>query len=686
MLTAHLLGRFSLSDSKGRDVTPRSRKACALLGYLLLSAPGSERREKLAGMLWSERSSEQAYDSLRHCLLDLRRLEKTSGVAFLHADRQAVRIDRTRIRSDLAELKRHLAAGEIAKFRDLLALPDLTMMAGAEVDDPAFDNWLQVEREHHTEVLVRDMLAMLQRADVNTADRVDLARAIERLDPYQEDAVRIHMQLLASTGNIAGATAYFERYRTRLSREYEVEPSEALLDFAEGLAVKAGSASREGPRKITGADAIAGSAPSRAAVAASPAEGSRGIPIIAVLSLPSMPPSDHLLQLADTFAQELVSTLCRFKEWTVIAPSGEMQSKARTGSDAVVKELASRGVDYALLTSVAAVAGATAINVRLVECESQAVIISDQYPASSENWLAVLNDICCRIASRTQISLTAARLRRSSGRSIQQRQAYDLWLEGEALSRLFERETQDKAIELFSRALQLDGNLASAYGGWAGVLNSRWIVYPGLPSDETDREQAYQLAKRAVALDPLNSRNQCDLGWSHILARRFESAELHFGLAYDLNPSNPDIVLACALASAFGGNHARARELCRRAFDLNPFPQSFYYGYRASIDFLARDFEACIESVNRAPDFFPDIQGWAAAAYAHLGNLTDARAALDRYFGDIRKCWAGRPNPTDATLLEWFVDIFPIRNSSDRQLIADGLQMISAATRQKRRR
>lgn len=676
MLTAHLLGRFSLSDRQGRDATPRSRKACALLGYLLVSELGSERREKLAGLLWSESSIEQAYDSLRHCLAELRRLERSVELSFLDADRQNVRIDRQVLQSDLAQLWAALRAGDIAQCRHLLTLPDLTLMSGAEAGDPAFDTWLQVEREHCTEMLVRDMLALLRSDEIGAQERGDLARAIERLDPYQEDAVRIHMKLLASAGNAAGATAYFERYRSRLLREYEVEPSEELLHFAEEIAVRAAAAGR-GIEVPAPADRAGAAAP--AAVVPPTGPRGRGVPLIAVLSLPSIPPTEELEHLAATFVHELVSTLCRFKEWTVIDPSETMQTTTRTNPEGAVSELAARGVDYALLTSVASVAGATAINVRLVESDSHVVVISDQYPASSENWLAVLNDICCRIASRTQIGLTSARLRKVTRKSIGQRQAYDLWLEGEVMADLWERETEDKAVELFSRALDLDDGLADAYSGWASVLNSRWIVYPGLPADEENRQRAYQLAKRAVALDPLNSRTQANLGWSHLLARRFEPAELHFGLAHDLNPSNPENLLGCALASAFCGNHARARDLSRRAFDLNPFPQPFYYGYRANIDFLGRDFEACIRAVNRVPDLFPDIQGWAAASYAHLGNLEAAERALERYFADLRARWAGPPNPTDQALCDWLINVFPIRNDADRQLLANGLRMILPA-------
>ena len=684
MLTARLLGSVNFSDAKGRDVPLRSRKACGLIGYLLLSELGSERREKLAGLLWSESSIDQAYDSLRHCLAELRRFEQSAGVSFLATDRQSVRIERSHVRCDLTDLKTNLAAGRIADCHHLLTMPDLTLMPGAEADDPTFDNWLLVERERNAEILVREMLALLQRDSVSTRDRIVLARAIQQLDPYQEDAVRIYMELLAAQGNVSGAMAFFERYRNRLLREYEVDPSEELLDFAEGLPERAGGVGRTPKLESIRPDVPppSPSLPSSATIP-STATGGRGAPIIAVLSLASTPPSDEFAHLADAFTLELVSTLCRFKEWTVTAPGKPMEATMQAGSDAALDELVKHGVDYALATSIASVAGATAINVRLIECDSRAVVISDQYPASLENWVAALNDICCRIASRTKTSLIAARLRKVT-KSIEQMQAYDLWLEGEVLADLWQRETEERAIELFSRALKLDGNLAGAYAGWASVLNSRWIMYPGLPT-ESDREQAYQLAKRAVALDPLNCQTHGNLGWCHILAGRYEPAELHFGLAYDLNPSNPDNLLSCGLGHAFCGNHARARELSRRAFDLNPFPQPYYYGYRANIDLLGRDFAGCIEAVNRVPDFFPDIQAWAAASYAHLGDLAAARAALDRYLVDIRKLWAGPADPSDDVLCNWIVGVFPIRNDADRQLLADGLRMIPRSRRQKSR-
>ena len=241
MLTAHMLGGFSLRDDKGRDVPLRSRKARALMGYLLVSGGAPERREKLASLLWSESTTEQAFNSLRHCISELRRVERSGGFPFLEADRDTIRIDRAKVRTDLDELKARLSSGEIAACRQLLTQPQLALLAGTEADDPVFDNWLMVERERQGEALVNDMLGVLRKSALDARDRIDLVRAIEQFDPYQEDAIRIHMGLLAEEGNVVGATAFFERYRTRLAREYDVEPSEELTEFANALAKRKGA-------------------------------------------------------------------------------------------------------------------------------------------------------------------------------------------------------------------------------------------------------------------------------------------------------------------------------------------------------------------------------------------------------------------------------------------------------------
>ncbi|HEU5286464.1 MAG TPA: hypothetical protein VFU20_08175, partial [Sphingomicrobium sp.] len=72
-LRLRCLGRFQLDDSGGAEITPRTRKARALLAFLALSRrPAS--RDQLADLLWSGRGAEQAKSSLRQAIFELRHL------------------------------------------------------------------------------------------------------------------------------------------------------------------------------------------------------------------------------------------------------------------------------------------------------------------------------------------------------------------------------------------------------------------------------------------------------------------------------------------------------------------------------------------------------------------------------------------------------------------------------------
>src|SRR5262245_26022019 len=109
MIVAELMGGMRLYHPKSGDCTPRSRKSAAIVGYLLRSKHRVERRERLAGMLWSESTESHAREALRQCIMELRRLTERIDVPFLSADRQDVRLDPRYIQSDLDQLSQSLA-------------------------------------------------------------------------------------------------------------------------------------------------------------------------------------------------------------------------------------------------------------------------------------------------------------------------------------------------------------------------------------------------------------------------------------------------------------------------------------------------------------------------------------------------------------------------------------------------
>jgi hypothetical protein len=156
------------------------------------------------------------------------------------------------------------------------------------------------------------------------------------------------------------------------------------------------------------------------------------------------------------------------------------------------------------------------------------------------------------------------------------------------------------------------------------------------------------------------------LGWAHTLAQRFDSADFHFRLAVDLNPSNPNVVVAAGSGAVFSGDHEEAFELIKRAFELNPIPVDYYFAYRAQMSFFRRDFHGCIEDVLRKPNILPSIRMWAAAAFVQLNAPDLARAELQSCYAEVRTRWAGPVPPTDSELHRYLQTLYSFRRDEDR--------------------
>jgi DNA-binding SARP family transcriptional activator len=72
-LQIKMLGGFDVRLASGEAVEITSRKTRALLAYLALPAGRAHARDKLMGLLWSDRGDKQARDSLRQALSELGR-------------------------------------------------------------------------------------------------------------------------------------------------------------------------------------------------------------------------------------------------------------------------------------------------------------------------------------------------------------------------------------------------------------------------------------------------------------------------------------------------------------------------------------------------------------------------------------------------------------------------------------
>lgn len=126
VLDLKLLGGFVTLDGGGRPVMIAAKKNRALLAVLALAPNGAATREKLAGLLWSDRGPEQARSSFRQALVALRKEFSGLDPQPLTADDERVRLDPERIEVDavkLAALSKSRSADELALAATLCTGP-----------------------------------------------------------------------------------------------------------------------------------------------------------------------------------------------------------------------------------------------------------------------------------------------------------------------------------------------------------------------------------------------------------------------------------------------------------------------------------------------------------------------------------------------------------------------------------
>ena len=225
-----LFGPFAVIAADGRELTPRGRKACAVLSYAVLCAPKPVRRERLIGLLWGDRGEEQARASLRQALHELRPL--SSGKApLLLVDRANIHIDSSRFGSDVQELRLLAARGDADGVASLLDDSRDELLLGLLGVTAEFDEWLLAERARYRDerraIATKLGRAALAGGDAESARR--LARLMLATDPFDEAAARLAMEACAAAGDIADARRIFARLETVLRRDLDVAPSPTTL-------------------------------------------------------------------------------------------------------------------------------------------------------------------------------------------------------------------------------------------------------------------------------------------------------------------------------------------------------------------------------------------------------------------------------------------------------------------------
>ena len=644
---------------EGREIEFKTRKAKCLIGILALSPEGRISRERLSSLLWDPAPEEQARASLRQSLREVRELLGAKADQVIDAGRFNIELRADAVDVDAIACRKLLncAASDAEAALAAAALWKGDLFGQLPPPAPVFEAWLQVERTNLRSLLTKSLTDRLETL-MESGDFED-ARAAEeliRIEPSHELAHQYLMRFHAMRGDQAAALRQYVLLDRALAEELDSEPSSETNNLL--VAVKRGDI---GPKSVTPRPV------------AQPRAVRQGPPKIAIRPPLTRHADSSKDYLSEGFAYLAKSCLSRFRCWIVVPwPSRGYDSDTAIDYTALGDAI---GADFVVDCVLDWRSSTGKLFVSLIDCRDGREVWSRIYPVAEHDLQELGSTVAGAVAAHLASQVNYISLLRYARSVPGSPVAYDLWLKGHQLTRMWNAEADVAAEGLFMRAIELDPGLACSYASLAAILNTRCMVRPGYTRREEDSAAALKHAQNAVALDPFDSRSHIGMAWSWLIARSAERAQSHFRLAVELNPHDSETLVAAAAGMAFLGHLEDARRWSALAMSLDPLFPEYFRAYLAIIYYLSGDFTATAREVAKNPDLFFDLMAWAAAAFAQLGEEKRAAEAYRSFCSLTAPKWEGGSALSENALERWLLDVNPILWPDGRKSFEQGIRM-----------
>jgi tetratricopeptide (TPR) repeat protein len=272
------------------------------------------------------------------------------------------------------------------------------------------------------------------------------------------------------------------------------------------------------------------------------------------------------------------------------------------------------------------------IAAQLVETEGGRQLWAERYDRHLHDLFALQDEITTTIAARIEPEISAADRLRAERKAVPALHAWDFFRLG---TKHFYKSTVADNLEaqrLLRRAIELDPNLAEAYGYLCYALVLSMIYFDAEPNEERLNE-AVGIGRKAIELDDKDGLLRFMYGRALLARKAYGDALAELETAVELNPSLA--VTYCGLGDslAYEGRIREAIPYFQKAIDLSPHDplRWAFYSYRALAHIFGREFDLANEWAQRATRV-PNAHYWAFAhrvsALGHLGRRDDVAAAI----------------------------------------------------------
>ena len=355
-----------------------------------------------------------------------------------------------------------------------------------------------------------------------------------------------------------------------------------------------------------------------------------GPPVIAVLPFDDFSSEPFQGQLTDAVSESIITMLARYPQLTVIARRSSFQFRE---SDLGIPEIARKlGADFVLEGSQRYDGSRVRITAQLIDGASDAHVWTDEIDVPLEDLLVTNNRITAKVANAVGHNVIDTSEARMSAGDVSA-----LMISNAAQSRImrdFTRENLLINLKEQEKAIRDYPDSAWGYLGQALALRNG-LRHGWIEGDEVAaQERMYELARKAVELDPNNYMAYHALGRVLLHHGKLEEAIGAFRRGTELNPSSSLATMGLADALVNIGWTEEALEVIERLERNDPL-YGFSLQWSKSIAlWQAGDCAQALEGFLAMPSMPVASYKELAAIHQCLGNNDAAARAMSEYLDD----------------------------------------------------
>jgi TolB-like protein/class 3 adenylate cyclase/Tfp pilus assembly protein PilF len=347
-------------------------------------------------------------------------------------------------------------------------------------------------------------------------------------------------------------------------------------------------------------------------------------PTIAVLPFTDMSADRDQQYFSDGLTEDIITELARIRSLTVIARHSTFQYRDKTAD---VKQIGrALGADYVVEGSVRKAGNRIRVTAQLIEAATGNHVWAEHYDRELEDIFAIQDELVRAIVARLPGRIIEAGARSAARKRPENLSAYDYMLRGIEYHWRYGQTNDARAREMFEKAIAMDPGLAPAYAWLSGQHMRQW--YLGYSTDGI--EKAFDLAKKAVALDSNDNMCHLGLGYVFLYRRQFDEARYHLERALALNPNEPNAAVILGWLLTYTGKPADALAWWERAFRLDPHPPVWYAATQGMAFYAAHRYAEAVDKLKNDTDIGLDlwVSIYLVASYGQLGRIAEAKDVI----------------------------------------------------------